>query len=198
MEVVEDITEACRNLGVKFLTLYAFSDENWERPPDEVAALMRLLVSFLRSKKQKLITNQIRFKVIGDRQRLPGQVLEAIDDVETATTVLSGMTLLVALSYGSRTEICRAVQRAVESGAKDITPEEISGNLDTVGIPDPDLLIRTSGEKRISNFLLWQIAYSELYFTDKHWPDFTGADLEVAIEDYRRRERRFGKTSEQI
>ncbi len=198
IETVEEISEACRNIGVKYLTLYAFSDENWERPLDEIKALMGLLVAFLKMKRQKLIDNQIRFTVIGDRERLPGEVQAAIKDVEDATKGEKGMTLLVALSYGSRTEICRAAQKAVDAGVKELTPEAISEHLDTAGIPDPDLLIRTSGEKRISNFLLWQMAYTEFYFTEKLWPDFGRGDLEAAIKDYRQRERRFGKTSEQL
>jgi undecaprenyl diphosphate synthase len=198
IDTVEEITEACRNIGVKYLTLYAFSDENWERPIEEIKALMGLLVEFLKKKRQKLVDNQIKFRVIGDRDRLPDAVQSAISDVEEATKDQNGMTLLVALSYGSKTEICRAVQRAISMGVKDITPEVVSEHLDTAGIPDPDLLIRTSGERRISNFLLWQTAYSEFYFTGRLWPDFKRGDLEEALLDYRRRERRFGKTSEQL
>jgi len=198
IETVEDITMACRELGVKFLTLYAFSDENWERPIEEINALMNLLVEFLHKKKQKLIDNRVKFTTIGDIDRLPGFVRSAIDDVKEATLSCDGMTLLVALSYGARTEICRAVERAVKAGKKTFSPEILESFLDTHGIPDPDLLIRTSGEERVSNFLLWQIAYSEFYFTKKLWPDFTRADLETAIEEFGRRERRFGKTSGQL
>lgn len=197
IETVEEITVACRNLGVQCLTLYAFSDENWDRPVDEVKALMGLLVEFLKLKKQKLFDNGIRFTTIGDNDRLPEVVRQAIKDTEEATAKCDKMTLIVALSYGSRTEICRALQRAMKEGVSDITPEKLESFLDTAGIPDPDLLIRTSGEQRVSNFLLWQIAYSEFYFTDRLWPDFKPADLETAINDYKHRERRFGKTSEQ-
>ena len=198
IEVVENISVVCKDIGVKFLTLYAFSDENWDRPADEVIALMGLLVEFLKLKKQKLMDNGIKFTTIGDNERLPDVVREAIADVEKATAGLDKMTLIVALSYGSRTELCRAMQHAMEAGVKQITPESISPYLDTAGFPDPDLLIRTSGEQRVSNFLLWQIAYSEFYFTEKLWPDFSRSDLEVAINDYRNRERRFGRTSEQL
>lgn len=195
---VEDITIACKNLGISYLTLYAFSDENWDRPVEEVMGLMGLLVEFLKIKKQKFLDNGIRFQTIGDFDRLPKAVRAAIEDTKNATAECDKMTLIVALSYGARTEICRAFQRASEAGVKDVTPENIAPYLDTAGIPDPDLLIRTSGELRISNFLLWQIAYSEFYFTDTLWPDFTQAELEKAIDSYRHRERRFGKTSGQL
>ncbi|PIR16711.1 MAG: isoprenyl transferase [Deltaproteobacteria bacterium CG11_big_fil_rev_8_21_14_0_20_49_13] len=197
IEAVENITIACSDLGVKFLTLYAFSEENWDRPLEEVRALMGLMVEFLKLKKQKLIDNQIKFMTIGDNDRLPQEVRDVIKDVERATVHLSKTTMIVALSYGSRMELCRAIQRAVDAKVTEITPETLSPFLDTAGIPDPDLLIRTSGEHRVSNFLLWQIAYSEFYFTQKLWPDFSKEDLERAIKDYQNRERRFGKTSEQ-
>lgn len=198
IEVVEDITIACRDLGVKYLTLYAFSDENWDRPVEEVKALMELLVKFLKLKRQKLIDNGIRLRSIGDNDRLPDEVRQALTDTEKATAHATDMTLIVALSYGSRTELCRSIKRMIDSGVKDITPEKLTQFLDTAEFPDPDLLIRTSGEQRVSNFLLWQIAYSEFYFTETLWPDFTKTDLEKAIQDYRQRERRFGKTSEQL
>ncbi|MBI2341591.1 MAG: di-trans,poly-cis-decaprenylcistransferase, partial [Deltaproteobacteria bacterium] len=198
IDAVEEITMAARDLGVCYLTLYAFSDENWDRPAEEVVALMDLLVKFLKLKKQKLINNGIRFQTIGDNDRLPKYVQEAIAEEEEATRQCDKMTLIVALSYGARTEICRAVEKIIKQGLKEISPEIFSSFLDTYGIPDPDLLIRTSGELRVSNFLLWQIAYSEFYFLDKLWPDFGKADLLKAIEDYRKRERRFGKTREQL
>jgi undecaprenyl diphosphate synthase len=198
IDAVEEITMAARDLGVRYLTLYAFSDENWDRPAAEVVALMDLLVKFLKLKKQKLIDNGIRFQTIGDNDRLPKYVQEAIAEEEELTRQCDKMALIVALSYGARTEICRAVEKCIEKGLSKITPELFSKFLDTNGIPDPDLLIRTSGELRVSNFLLWQIAYSEFYFLDKLWPDFGKADLAKAIEDYRKRERRFGKTGEQL
>lgn len=198
IETVEEITMACSDAGIKYLTLYAFSDENWERPVEEVVALMNLLVEFLSKKKQKLIDNKVKFRTIGDIDRLPGFVKDVIADVEKGTSACTGMTLLVALSYGARTEICRAIERVIKAGVKEITPESFEGFLDTKGVPDPDLLIRTSGEQRVSNFLLWQIAYAEFYFTDTLWPDFTKADLMRSIDVYMRRERRFGKTSGQM
>lgn len=198
IEIVEEITMACREIGVKYLTLYAFSDENWERPAEEVGALMGLLVQFLKLKKEKLLKNNIRFRIIGDRDRLPKEVQNAVKDVEDATASQDKLNLIVALSYGARREICRAFERVVQAGKKDITPEEFSEFLDTRGIPDPDLLIRTSGEVRISNFLLWQVAYTEFYFTKTPWPEFDRKSLENAIKEFGSRERRFGKTSEQL
>lgn len=198
IEVVEEITMFAREAGIKYLTLYAFSDENWERPVEEVQALMNLLIEFLRLKRQKMIDNGIKFLMIGDSERLPAEVLKEIDATKKATANQTGMTLLVALSYGARGEICRAVNRAVAGGVKEFEPEMLSKYLDTVDIPDPDLMIRTSGELRVSNFLLWQLAYSEFYFTDIMWPEFTKENLLSAIESYCKRERRFGKTSEQL
>lgn len=198
IEAVEEITISAREAGIKFLTLYAFSDENWERPVEEVQALMNLLIEFLRLKRQKMIDNGIKFLMIGDSERLPDEVLKEVDATKKATSSQTGMTLLVALSYGARGEICRAVNRAIKAGIKEFEPEILSKYLDTIGIPDPDLLVRTSGEVRISNFLLWQLAYTEFYFTDTMWPDFSKNDLLLAIESYRGRERRFGKTSEQL
>ena len=193
VETVEEITIACREIGVKYLTLYAFSDENWERPVEEVKGLMNLLVEFLRIKRQKLIDNDVRFMTIGDNERLPEYVKKAIKETEEATRICNKMTLILAISYGSKNEICRAVKKLLKAGETEITPEAIEQRLDTAGLPDPDLFIRTSGELRVSNFLLWQIAYSEFYFPKKLWPDFTRLDLEIAIKDYQNRERRFGK-----
>ncbi len=198
IEAVENITMAANDLGVSYLTLYAFSEENWDRPLEEVKALMGLLVEFLELKRQKLVDKGVKFTTIGDFDRLPDVVKKAIDDTKKATANCKKMNLIVALSYGARAEICRALQHAIESGVKNVTPETLAPYLDTVGIPDPDLLIRTSGELRVSNFLLWQIAYTEFYFTETLWPDFSLAQLEQAIESYRQRERRFGKTSEQL
>ncbi len=198
IEAVEEITIACRELNIPYLTLYAFSDENWERPLEEVKALMDLLVEFLQIKRKKLIDNRVRFVSIGDKLRLPDYVQGAISETEKATSAMDGLVLNVALSYGSRSEICRAVNKIISSGEKEVSPESFSKFMDTTGTPDPDLLIRTSGEKRISNFLLWQIAYTELYFTDVMWPEFTKEELKKAVGDYCKRERRFGKTSEQL
>ena len=213
VEVTDTIVTAAAELGVSFLTLYAFSDENWNRPADEVAALMQLLRQYLVIKREKMIREQIRLTVIGDVERLPVEVRQEIAATREATAKGSRMTLVLALSYGARGEILRAVQRLLEQMAKKvpsplmgegqgggdtISADDFSAVLDTAGIPDPDLLIRTSGEQRVSNFLLWQLAYTELYFTETLWPDFGRADLEKAIEEYGQRERRFGKTSEQV
>jgi len=198
IETVELITEVCKDFGVEFLTLYAFSDENWERPREEVSALMGLLGQFLKAKREKLVREKIRFITIGETERLPKEVRDEIEATRVATSRDYVITLVVALSYGARTEICRAATKAVESGERVLTPEILEKHLYTTGVPDPDLLIRTSGEIRLSNFLLWQCAYTEFYFTEKSWPDFGRDDLKVAIDDYRRRERRFGKTSAQL
>jgi undecaprenyl diphosphate synthase len=195
---IEAIIEACKERGVKYITLYAFSDENWHRPDSEVRALMGLLSHFLVSKRQGMIDKGVRFRSIGDRSRLPVELRAEIEKTEQATMGCSDITMIVALSYGSRQEICRAVNSLIGQGVRDTTPEMVDASLDTAGIPDPDLLIRTSGEYRISNFLLWQLAYSELYFTDVLWPDFDEKELDLAIESYSRRERRFGMTSEQV
>lgn len=196
VETAEVIVEACRNMGVKYLTLYAFSEENWRRPQGEVDALMELLSCFVIAKCEKMIRNGIRFRTIGDISKLPPKVAGKIEAVKRKTAHCQGMDLILALSYGSDAEIVRAVNKIIAGGKKDVTAEEISAHLDTAGIPNPDLLIRTSGELRLSNFLLWQLAYTELYFTDVLWPDFTPADLKRAIEDYSRRERRFGGIGE--
>lgn len=203
-EVVDEITTVCRNLGIRYLTLYAFSMENWARPKDEIAALMALLKEFLVIKREKLLKNDIRLLSIGDTDRLPPDVLSVLRETQEATSSLDKMFLILALSYSARDEIVRAVNSLLkekdEGQFKDsfISVERFSDYLDTSGIPDPDLLIRTGGERRISNFLLWQAAYAELYFSDIHWPDFNKEELYKAIGEYQRRERRFGKISEQI
>ena len=201
---VKDTVEAAAELGVKYLTLYAFSTENWNRPKIEINALMELLVSTIHKETETLIKNNIRLLAIGDLESLPkkcfNELMEAIDKTAGNTQ----MTLVLALSYSSRWEIINAARQiAHEVASKKLKPEEIDESvinsfLCTAGIPDPELLIRTSGELRISNFLLWQIAYSELYFTDRLWPDFRKEDLYEAIVNFQGRERRFGKTSEQL
>lgn len=204
VQTVETIVECASEMGVRYLTLYAFSLENWNRPLEEVTGLMDLLCRFLISKREKLIENQIRFRTIGQVDRLPHRVIQELSLNVEATQRFSKMTLLLALSYGSRNEIVQAVERIVQkrlAGAEPaapISPEEFSQMLDTRDIPDPDLLIRTSGEHRISNFLLWQMAYTELYFTETLWPDFTRDEFLKAIAEYQSRERRFGLTSDQI
>ncbi len=201
---VREVTEASTELGVEYLTLYTFSTENWSRPQSEVDGLMALLVDNVERETSTFMKNNIRLMTIGDSSRMPQDTLEKLNGCIAQTAHNTGLTLILALSYSSRWELTRAMQQiaqAVERGelsSDDITEETIEKHLSTSQIPDPDLLIRTSGELRISNFLLWQIAYSELYFTPTLWPDFTRNDFYKAILDYQQRERRFGKTSEQI
>lgn len=203
-EVVEEITEVSRQIGIKYLTLYAFSQENWSRPVEEVQALMELLFEFLSTKKEKMIKNGIRLHAIGDLQKLPLFVRELLQQTIQATSHGKEMVLTLALSYGARDEILRAVKNLVtdiimQKNSPDYIDETFfSRCLDTKGMPDPDLLIRTSGENRISNFLLWQCAYSELCFVDVGWPGFTENDFYQCLLDYQSRERRFGKISEQL
>ncbi len=201
---VREITTYARELGVRYLTLYAFSTENWARPGDEVSGLMDLLREYLSEEKQTLLDNDIELRTIGETQKLPLPVRVLLDDVMGATRGLSGMRLTLALSYGSRDEILRAVRSlAVAVDRGELDPDEIGAaqleqRLFTHDLPDPDLLIRTSGEQRISNFLLWQLAYAELYFTDVSWPAFTRASFDEALLAYRKRQRRFGLTGAQV
>ncbi|MFY8094150.1 MAG: isoprenyl transferase [Niveispirillum sp.] len=201
VDAVRHAIEGARELGVRYLTLYSFSTENWSRPEDEVSTLMQLLRFYLRGEIAKLHKNGIRLRVIGDRSRLSSDIQALIANSEALTAGNTDMTLVLALSYGGRQELVDAARRlaqAVERGEMtpgDITPDAFARELSTGGdIPDPDLMIRTSGEKRISNFLLWQLAYAELVFLDTLWPDFTRRDLESAIQEFHRRDRRFGAT----
>ncbi|WP_337392390.1 isoprenyl transferase [Prevotella sp.] len=202
VETVRRITSECTRLGVKYLTLYTFSTENWNRPETEIAALMGLVLSSLED--EIFMKNNVRFKVIGDIERLPIEVQQKLQETIDHTAGNTAMTMVVALSYSSRWEITKAVKdiakKAVDGqlSIDDITEDVVSQSLTTASIPDPDLLIRTGGELRISNYLLWQIAYSELYFCDTFWPDFNEADLHKAIADYQQRQRRFGKTGKQV
>jgi undecaprenyl diphosphate synthase len=201
---VRRAVEFCRRNGVKFLTLYAFSTENWQRPETEVSGLMRLLSQFIDSELDEIHKNDIRFNIIGQLDRLPPIVKEKVSSALERTANNKTMVLTVALSYGGRQEIVSAaikMSSSIRSGAlqeKEIDDKVFESFLDTSGIPDPDLLIRTGGEIRISNFLLWQAAYSELYFTDLLWPDFDEDAFWSAIEAFRSRQRRFGKISEQV
>ncbi|MBL7889394.1 MAG: isoprenyl transferase [Bacteroidia bacterium] len=201
---VRDAVEAAAELGVEYLTLYAFSTENWNRPKEEVIALMQLLVHTINAETPTLNKNNIRLKAIGDLKSLPGDCYNELQEAMEATKNNSRTTLVLALSYSSRWELVNAMQQIAQQvenkqlSSSDITEETINKNLCTADIPEPELMIRTSGEHRISNFLLWQLAYAELYFTDKFWPDFKKEDLYEAIIDYQNRERRFGKTSEQL
>lgn len=202
VETVRRITSECTRLGVKYLTLYTFSTENWNRPETEIAALMGLVLSSLED--EIFMKNNVRFKVIGDIERLPAEVQRKLQETIDHTANNTAMTMVVALSYSARWEITKAVkdiaQKALDGqlSVDDITEDTVSQSLTTASIPDPDLLIRTGGELRISNYLLWQIAYSELYFCDTFWPDFNEADLHKAIADYQHRQRRFGKTGKQV
>ena len=204
VDAVREIVTACRELGIKVLTLYAFSIENWRRPNDEVAALMGLLREYLFKEREEMVQNNIRLSAIGRIEDLPLEVQNTLRETSKKTEQCDGMILNLALSYGGRSEILHAVQGILSDFQKGkIKPEEVnlqrfSQYLWTRGIPDPDLLIRTSGEFRISNFLLWQIAYTELYVTETLWPDFDRKELLKAIAAYQSRERRFGLTSEQL
>jgi undecaprenyl diphosphate synthase len=198
-ESVRAITEACAEMGVEFLTLYAFSSENWKRPEPEVDALMKLLELYLRNEGEELMERDIRLQAIGRLHDLPASCQQELHRVIAATAKNSSMTLILALSYGSRDEIIdgvRSVVRSVQAGHIDaamIDADVFSKHLYTRYYPDPDLLIRTSGEMRLSNFLLWQLSYSEFYITDKLWPDFRKPELQEALESYRQRQRRFGR-----
>ena len=197
---VRDTVEGAAEIGIKFLTLYAFSNENWNRPEKEVNALMTLLVSAINKETKTLMDNNIRLFTIGDINKLPSKAQKELHEAITKTKDNTRMTLVLALSYSGRGEIINAVQNIIKDGKKpkEINEDTFQQYLTTKSVPDPELLIRTSGEYRISNFLLWQIAYSELYFTETLWPDFRRADLYKAILNYQSRERRFGKTTEQL
>jgi len=198
-DAVRSVVRTCRELGIRYLTLYAFSTENWQRPKTEVEALMTLLKKFLKSEKSEMLENDIRLRVIGQINRLPADVREAVEETMSATGDNKSMDLILALSYGGRAEIVdmvRAVADKARQGRIDpqtIDAETITDHLYTRDIPDPDILIRTSGEMRISNFLLWQIAYSEIFVTPTLWPDFSKDELVQIIKDYQGRERRYGK-----
>lgn len=203
-ESVRDIVRVCREIGIEVLTLYAFSSENWQRPRQEISALMSLLKDFLRSELAEMMENGIRLNAIGQIERLPGDVVEVLHDVIDMTRENRKMILNLALSYGGRDEIVAATRKIateVQTGRlqpEGITKEVFSNYLYTQGMPEPDLLIRTSGEMRISNFLLWQIAYTEIYVSDTLWPDFRRDELVQILHDYQKRERRFGMTGSQI
>ncbi|MDD2425646.1 MAG: polyprenyl diphosphate synthase [Bacteroidales bacterium] len=204
---VREASEFAAENGIRYLSLFAFSEENWSRPPEEVFGLMELMMDAISSETGTLIKNKIRFRAVGDLSRLPGNLEDKIRNVELLTQSNSRMDLIIFLSYGGKWDILQAAERYAELYCaarlegklpQPLTPELFSSFLSTSGIPDPDLLIRTSGEMRISNFLLWQTAYSEFYFPEILWPDFRKKDFQKALDLYSRRERRFGKTAEQI
>jgi undecaprenyl diphosphate synthase len=203
-ETVKMVVEQAHLLGIKYLTLFAFSSENWSRPALEVKALMTLLKKYIRQETARMMRKNIRYNVIGNRSDLPQDVNDTLEEAIRKTAGNTGMTLTLALSYGGRQELSMAaanLARDVVAGKLEpaaVTPEVFGSYLDTGGLPDPDFLIRTSGEMRISNFLLWQLAYTELYFTEINWPDFTINELHKALADFSSRERRFGMTSDQL
>ena len=204
VQTVHDITVAAAEIGIEYLTLYTFSTENWNRPKEEVDALMSLLVDTIVKETPTLMQNNVQLLTIGDISRLPEEARRKFEQCMRETSLNTGLKMVIALSYSSRWEITHAMQQAVQMAltgglrVEDINEEFVSSCMTTRNMPDPDLLIRTSGELRLSNFLLWQLAYSELYFTDCLWPEFTPEEFYKAIVDYQHRERRFGKTSEQI
>lgn len=199
---VERICEEAWKMGIKYLTVYAFSTENWNRPEDEVAALMKLLRNYMKTCLKTAEKNDMKIRVIGEKSRLDKDIRDRIEELEKATVNNQGLNFQIAINYGSRDEITRAVKKlAGDVKAGKVEPEDVNEALietylDTHGIPDPDLLIRTSGEQRLSNYLLWQLAYTEFYFTDVHWPDFSKEELVKAIEQYNARDRRFGGVKE--
>ncbi len=199
VEAVTRTVDTCLQIGIPWLTLYAFSSENWNRPKLEVAALMELLLWFIKKQEPVMMRNNVRLHIIGDRDKLPVRCRRQLEKTMAATSGNTSLNLVLALSYGSRDEITDAARKIAEQvrdgllSPDDVTRDIVSQNLYTAGMPDPDLLIRTSGERRLSNFLLWQLSYAEMIIIPKYWPDFTGDDLKATLEDYSRRHRRFGK-----
>lgn len=199
-DAVREVTRAARRLGLQALTLYAFSAQNWSRPPDEVSGLMDLLRDYLRRERAEIMDNAIRLHAIGELDRLPARVRDPLEELRRDSAAHTGMTLTLALSYGGREEIVAMARRIAQDGLRpdDIDASAVEERLWTAGLPNLELVVRTSGELRVSNFLLWQLAYAEIHFTEAAWPDFGEADLLRAVDDFQRRERRFGKTSAQV
>ena len=200
VDAVRDIVEACSQRGIEYLTLFAFSSENWRRPADEVSLLMRLFMTALEREVSKMHANGIRLRVVGDLSRFDAKLQDMVAKAEAQTAANKRLTLTICANYGGRWDIMQAVGKMLreQPGTTDFSEEQLTPHLAMAYAPEPDLFVRTGGEERISNFLLWQLAYSELYFTETYWPDFDGAELDKAIESYRQRERRFGRTSEQL
>ncbi|MEB8431022.1 isoprenyl transferase [Cocleimonas sp. KMM 6892] len=204
VEAVRDIVKACAELKVECLSLFAFSSENWKRPEEEISNLMSLFMLALEREAKALARNNVKLQIVGDLEQFSEKLQKKIKQVEQLTAESDGLKLIVAANYGGRWDVTQATksiaQKVVDKDLKidEITEDDVCENISTYGIPDPDLFIRTGGEKRISNFLIWQMAYTELYFTDVLWPDFDANELNLAIEDYSSRQRRFGKTSEQV
>ena len=198
LTALENLAARCAELGVEYLTVFAFSTENWRRPEDEVSFLMKLFLQALGGKVAKMHQNNLRLKVIGNRSRFPAAIVDGIEAAERLTANNTGLTLTVAADYGGRWDILQAANRLIAEGKSEITEDDLSQRLSLAEAPEPDLFIRTGGETRISNFMLWQMAYAEFYFTDALWPDFDAAEFDRAISSFRVRERRFGRTSEQL
>ena len=198
LTALENLAARCAELGVEYLTVFAFSTENWRRPEDEVSFLMKLFLQALDGKVAKMHQNNLRLKVIGNRSRFPAAIVAGIEAAERLTANNTGLTLTVAADYGGRWDILQAANQLIAEGKSEITEEDLSQRLSLAEAPEPDLFIRTGGETRISNFMLWQMAYAEFYFTDALWPDFDAAEFDRAISSFRVRERRFGRTSEQL
>jgi len=200
VEAVRDIVEACSQRGIEYLTLFAFSSENWRRPADEVSLLMRLFMTALEREVSKMHANNIRLRVVGDLSRFDLKLQEMVTKAEAQTAGNTRLTLTICANYGGRWDIMQAIAKMLreQPGVTDFSEDQLAPHLAMAYAPEPDLFVRTGGEERISNFLLWQLAYSELYFTETYWPDFDGAALDLAIASYRQRERRFGRTSEQL
>jgi undecaprenyl diphosphate synthase len=200
LDTVRNMVKACAERGVKFLTVFAFSSENWRRPPDEVSFLMKLFMTTLEREVSKLHANGIRLKVVGDLSHFDDGLQQMMASAERKTASNDRLTLTICANYGGRWDVMQAIGKmlAVHPGVTDFTEEQLTPHLSMAYAPEPDLFIRTGGEKRVSNFLLWQLAYTEMYFTDMYWPDFDATALDAAISSYRQRERRFGRTSEQL
>jgi undecaprenyl diphosphate synthase len=200
VERVRDVVEACVERGVEFLTLFAFSSENWRRPPEEVSVLMRLFMTALEREITKMHVNSIRLKVVGDLSRFDAKLQRMIANAERRTANNTRLTVNICANYGGRWDVMQAIGKMVAAhpGATDFSEDQLAPHLAMAYAPEPDLFIRTGGEQRISNFMLWQLAYTEMYFTETYWPDFTGASLDEAILSYQQRERRFGRTSAQL
>ncbi len=200
VEAVRTMVEACVDRGIEYLTLFAFSSENWRRPADEVSLLMRLFVTALQREVAKMHANGVRLKVVGDLSRFDAKLQDLIAAAERRTANNNRLTVTICANYGGRWDIMQAVSKMVAGspGVADFTEDQLAQHLSMAYAPEPDLFIRTGGEERVSNFLLWQLAYTEFYFTDTYWPDFDGAELDKAITSYQQRERRFGRTSEQL
>lgn len=198
LDALENMVKRCAELGVQYLTVFAFSTENWRRPEDEVSFLMGLFLQALQKQVQHLHENNMRVKVIGNRSRFSEDIRTGIEQAERLTATNTGLTITIAADYGGRWDILQAANRLIQEGVTEITEDMLARHLMLPDAPEPDLFIRTGGETRISNFLLWQLAYTELYFTDTLWPDFDSAALDAAVQSFQKRERRFGRTSEQL